>query len=373
LVDENQAKLSKRNQDLALDVSSMRDKQGVLPYTLNNFLALLGWSSPTRHEVMDMEMLIENFDLKFTRGNAQVDVLKLGYLQHFHAKARLEHVYATGDLTPILDIVTAITEEVRTQFAEPICNGEMTYAEYHHVLPDRLAAYCTDIFAIYKHGFKDAASFVQDHRSFFLREPIDIPHKNGMFHGYSPQYYGVPIQMLDTLARDLANDLDWGTAIPPPASASDRVFAVRRLSRTLYKHISQCVWSAVLGDMPMVVLDDAPRPPDAGTCPIHPEAKRAVLQNIPVTMEGTTELCYTLALRLLSHADGDLLTKDDLDQVRNLASVLEWRRKNLSGVIFSYLRMKLSNRTDGPGVHAIMAVLGEDECRARLMVPTKVT
>lgn len=95
LVDQNQAKLSKRNLDLALDVASMRDEHGVLPYTLNNFLALLGWSNPTENDVMDIEALIRNFDLKFTKGNTMVRMEKLWYLQKQHVALRCQRAMST--------------------------------------------------------------------------------------------------------------------------------------------------------------------------------------------------------------------------------------------------------------------------------------
>jgi glutamyl-tRNA synthetase len=373
LVDENQAKLSKRNSDLALDVASMREKQTVLPSALTNYLALLGWSTPTQNEIMDMEMLIENFDLKFTRGNAQVQMLKLGYLQSQHAFARLGLAQANGDLTPLLHILNLITKEVRKQFAEPFYNGSVTYAQYHDVLPDRLAAYCADILSLYRNELKDVATFVQKYCAFFCQQYIDTPHENGIYEGHTSHHYGVRVQVLDTLARSLVEDLDWSSTIPPPDCANSNAFAVRRLGLLFTKIITQRVWSVVLDNTPITVLRNAPPPPDAETYPIQPEAVRAALQDIPAIMEGNAAPFYTLALRLLSHTKGGQLTKYDPEQVRNLATVLEWRRKTLSNVIFSYLRLKLTNHINGPAVGSIMAVLGEDECRARLTAPTKIT
>ena len=68
LLDKDKAKLSKRNADLALDVRGLREDHGVLSETLCNFLALQGWSNPTKNDVMNMQDLAKTFDLKFTKG-----------------------------------------------------------------------------------------------------------------------------------------------------------------------------------------------------------------------------------------------------------------------------------------------------------------
>lgn len=57
LTDEEQNKLSKRNFDT--DVRALRDKSGILPESLVNFLALLGWRNPGRDDVMDLGQLTE--------------------------------------------------------------------------------------------------------------------------------------------------------------------------------------------------------------------------------------------------------------------------------------------------------------------------
>lgn len=55
LVDKNGQKLSKRNADI--DISFFRDKQGVLPATLVNFAALLGWSHTQKSDVFSLDEL----------------------------------------------------------------------------------------------------------------------------------------------------------------------------------------------------------------------------------------------------------------------------------------------------------------------------
>src|SRR5271168_4982334 len=58
LTDQNHQKLSKRNMDI--DISAFRDKMGVFPETLTNFVALLGWSHGNRKDVMDLKELVSN-------------------------------------------------------------------------------------------------------------------------------------------------------------------------------------------------------------------------------------------------------------------------------------------------------------------------
>lgn len=55
LVDKSGQKLSKRNADI--DLSSFKDKQGILPETLVNFTALLGWSHTQKSDVFDLKEL----------------------------------------------------------------------------------------------------------------------------------------------------------------------------------------------------------------------------------------------------------------------------------------------------------------------------
>ena len=58
LTDENHQKLSKRNMDT--DISAFRDRMGIFPDTLTNFVALLGWSHQKRNDVMDLPELVDN-------------------------------------------------------------------------------------------------------------------------------------------------------------------------------------------------------------------------------------------------------------------------------------------------------------------------
>lgn len=85
LVDENGNKLSKRNFDT--DITAFKEME-IFPETLTNFAALLGWSHKEKSDVMDLQTLINNFNLKFTKGNSTVTFGKLHFLQRKHAARR---------------------------------------------------------------------------------------------------------------------------------------------------------------------------------------------------------------------------------------------------------------------------------------------
>lgn len=111
LVDENGQKLSKRNMDS--DVASFRAK-GYLPEALINFAALLGWSHQQKKDVMDLDRLIELFDMKITKGNTIVAFSKLDYLQTHHIKAKIEN--GGADLDGIIgDLAIALNQQYGTE------------------------------------------------------------------------------------------------------------------------------------------------------------------------------------------------------------------------------------------------------------------
>jgi glutamyl-tRNA synthetase len=87
LVDENGNKLSKRNFDT--DITAFKEME-IFPETLANFAALLGWSHKEKTDVMDLQALIDNFTLKFTKGNTTVTFGKLHFLQRKHAALRAQ-------------------------------------------------------------------------------------------------------------------------------------------------------------------------------------------------------------------------------------------------------------------------------------------
>ena len=111
LQDSNRQKFSKRNMVSDLNVSTFRDK-GYFPETLLNYAALFGWSHSARSDVLDLDSLIEQFDLKFTKGDTIVQPAKLDFLQKQYA---MKYISTGG---PNLDnIIGQVHEVAKTSLA----------------------------------------------------------------------------------------------------------------------------------------------------------------------------------------------------------------------------------------------------------------
>lgn len=69
-LDNKKAKLSKRRHGEVVTIAYYRER-GFIPWALCNFMALLGWSSPSGHEFFTREELIREFDLsRINRSNS---------------------------------------------------------------------------------------------------------------------------------------------------------------------------------------------------------------------------------------------------------------------------------------------------------------
>ncbi|GAB1734144.1 hypothetical protein NU195Hw_g7127t1 [Hortaea werneckii] len=232
LVDENKAKLSKRNSDLALDITSMRDELGVLPRTLVNFLTLLGWSNPTRDDVMDLKELIQNFDLKFTKGNTMVRTEKLWYLQKHHV-ARLCQGILNGE-TESHDTLLAVANSVASEVTSTYPDFEKSLASEYEARSNEarrisntdqnpttpnsleirnkflgrpfdglshpspwLNLYCYNLLQADSKAYQNATQYVTRNRYFFHFDPAEVPAV--------PETFGkektIPRQDLETLTK----------------------------------------------------------------------------------------------------------------------------------------------------------------------------
>jgi nondiscriminating glutamyl-tRNA synthetase len=86
IVDEHRAKLKKREGRAGTYVDEYRT-DGYLPDALANFLALLGWSSPSGDEVLPRERLQREFDLdRVGRAPAVFDAQKLRWMSGEHVR-----------------------------------------------------------------------------------------------------------------------------------------------------------------------------------------------------------------------------------------------------------------------------------------------
>ncbi|KAK3106753.1 Glutamate--tRNA ligase mitochondrial, partial [Teratosphaeriaceae sp. CCFEE 6253] len=168
LVDQNKAKLSKRNSDLALDVQSMREEHGVLPESLVNYLALQGWSNPLQSDVYSLEGLVEQFDLKFTRGNTMVRMEKLWYLQKQHVARLCEEVRRAGKKDALAPVAAQMSWAI--------------LARWRDILEDErfpsgvdLLYYCVDILLADSRSYQTPKQFVEKNRYLIGYDAGSVP------------------------------------------------------------------------------------------------------------------------------------------------------------------------------------------------------
>ncbi|KAK4189547.1 putative mitochondrial glutamyl-tRNA synthetase [Podospora australis] len=93
LVDEKRQKLSKRHSGVSMNWYQERN---ILPETLLNFVALLGWrgrdpatvvKKPGQNvDVMSLQEMVDSFNLKFSKGDIIVSLSKLSFFQKEHLK-----------------------------------------------------------------------------------------------------------------------------------------------------------------------------------------------------------------------------------------------------------------------------------------------
>lgn len=100
ILNEERQKLSKRHG--AVSCAEFRE-MGILPEALNNFLALLGWSSPEGKEVMSMDEMQTQFSIdRLNPAGAVFDVVKLRWMNSVYLRALPERDLWLG-VQPLLN------------------------------------------------------------------------------------------------------------------------------------------------------------------------------------------------------------------------------------------------------------------------------
>ncbi|OQN97456.1 hypothetical protein B0A48_16615 [Cryoendolithus antarcticus] len=315
LLDKDKAKLSKRNADLALDVRGLREDHGVLPETLCNFLALQGWSNPQKSDVMTMPELVENFDLKFTRGNTMVLMEKLWFLQKNHVQLQCERA-RYGDEAALVDVLGQVVTEVRKAHAD----FAATESE------DQLVEYCKGVLLADDKSYHNAAHFVERNWYFFCStEEV----KRRRLKSAASEL--VPAVDIDSLLQDLMLTYDATTPyadvaadLRSKAPAKERLTTMERRAARIHASLDLLIWQR-----------SAP--------------STAKAESIPFAEHATdTE---AVARSLVREADaGDLVKEYKI-----------WQK-----ALMRQLRWKLAAGTPGPGMDMVMAVLGHQECCERL-------
>jgi glutamyl-tRNA synthetase len=185
LVDEQGNKLSKRNFDT--DVKAYQEME-IFPETLTNFAALLGWSHKEKTDIMDLQTLIKNFSLKFTKGNTTVTFGKLHFLQRKHAALRA----ASGG--PALQEMTA---NVVALLKSP----ETPYTQWQDMISaESLDTYVQFIITIDAENYTNANEFL--YRNAFFFTPLRP------FHESPPVSTSSDIPMRCQFLKDISEQ-DW--------------------------------------------------------------------------------------------------------------------------------------------------------------------
>ncbi|KAK0623493.1 hypothetical protein B0T14DRAFT_582170 [Immersiella caudata] len=116
LVDEKRQKLSKRHP--GVDITWYKDKR-VVPAALLNFAVLLGWSrDPSlKSDLLSLQEMIDNFSLKFTKGDIMVQFKKLDFLQQHTLRRLFEEQPPSWPLIQkeyLLDPISALLKQPRS-------------------------------------------------------------------------------------------------------------------------------------------------------------------------------------------------------------------------------------------------------------------
>ncbi|TPX20934.1 Glutamate--tRNA ligase mitochondrial [Coccidioides immitis] len=189
LVEKNGQKLSKRNADI--DIAHFRDKQAVMPDTLVNFAALLGWSHLRKSDVFSLKELEEIFDLRLTKGNTTVAFEKLWFLQKSHA----QRYAATGG--PKFDELVRLVSNA----AESVYTPE----QYFPILKSRnLKEYVSSILREGPRSYTNPTEFINVNKSFFT-QTIDRPaYTPATTTSSGDESTKIPISALHTAAAALS-------------------------------------------------------------------------------------------------------------------------------------------------------------------------
>jgi glutamyl-tRNA synthetase len=338
LLDKDKAKLSKRNADLALDVKGLRDDHGVLPETLCNFLALQGWSNPNKNDVMSMDELAQNFDLKFTRGNTMVLMEKLWFLQKNHVQRRCEEA-RKGSKTALADLVDKVSEAAAKQYPE---------ARSKHASNTSFAKYCKNILLADDKSYQTADQFVQRNWYFFkyddslVTPPPPSPSESERTTA-SSDLSSITDADAHNLAISVLREIDAArpylvSSFGKPSASTSKTEAalarpttdLERASARIHAYLNEAVWRRVLCDADV--------------------SADSLAVKVPFTDQPIDNVKFLEAA-----------VEGERQRAEVLKAYKEWQKAAMR-----LLRERLAAGTPGPGVGALMAVLGYEECCRRL-------
>jgi glutamyl-tRNA synthetase len=324
LLDKDKAKLSKRNADLALDVKGLREDHGVLPETLCNFLTLQGWSNPNKNDVMTMDELAQAFDLKFTKGNTMVLMEKLWFLQKNHVQRRCEQA-RNGHKTALADTVEKVTAAAAAQFPE---------ARAKHASNTSFAKFCKNILLADDKSYQTADQFVQRNWYFFSYDASHIcpppQHSSSSNPSSTEDVHNLAIDVLRSMDAErpyLVSAFEKPVTTKPEAAHARPATDLERASARIHAYLNEAVWRRVL-----------------------PSSSSPLEVRVPFTDQPIDNV------KFVEGAVPDAGRREEV-----LKGYKEWQKAAMK-----LLRERLAAGTPGPGVGALMAVLGYEECCRRL-------
>lgn len=315
LVDENKAKLSKRsNTGLVLDVRGMREQNGILPEVLCNFLALLGWSNPGRDDVLEIQDLIQTFDLKFTKGNTIVRTEKLWYLQKQHVAREVEKLrpYDGKDTKTIQDIVSRI-------------RGELHIAVVSETSDASIEIYLRDVLLADSKSYQTPKQYVERNRYFFTLDKSQVPADR---EHYDKQGTITAEDLLDICRNEIFKRWEGlPDHIWPFSESSNQDDNIQPYS----EHVATL---------------------DTRALCLHDYIEHALWRRIYPEWDEWSEK-----------------QQSEMTQSPELQEPERQKFRALNGAINRFLREKLAYGLPGPSVAHVMALLGWSECRRRLGLP----
>lgn len=342
LVDSSGAKLSKRSPAaFLLDLPRLRGEEGILPETLCNFLALLGWSNPRKNDLMDMQELIQTFDLKFTRGNATVTPDKLWYLQKGHVQKRVLEAQSTGNLTPLDPVIEAIERELLSLYSacEIFTKG----------LPRR--EYIAKVLSIDSKEYLTAAKFVSRNRYLFRYDRALVPEEDVTSSNPSEEYekksrspittQRIPEEFLKNFLLDFEfKEVELGEE-EEEQQPVQKMNDINALAKNITAALNYMSWRLMV-------------PPH-----IEPDEEVLGLQGIAGRIGRTAQ--KESRVEIAGYVVG-LYGEEEGVQVEDL---LGWHRAWMRGV-WKCLRRRLCYGLEGPGTAHVMAVIGYREVLRRM-------
>ncbi|KAK0827897.1 Glutamate--tRNA ligase mitochondrial [Friedmanniomyces endolithicus] len=337
LVDENKAKLSKRSADLAMDVCSMREENGVLPESLINYLALLGWSNPLPNDVYTMDGLIKNFDLKFTKGNTMARTEKLWYLQKQHVARLCDEVRRTGRKESLAPVAAQMSWVILARWPT------ILQSERFKTGLD-LLYFCVDILLADSKSYQNPKQYVE--RNWYIirfdESQVPMPKQTALDLDTEGNSEIMQMMVRNLLASDFQR---------PAAHQRDIVADGERDISLWFDDISRTIHDGIQHEVLKTM-----------TTGVSAQPLSALKGDSTSTGEGPgkEELLFP-----------DSTAEDLPSQSSDENHAAPHQQKRQTKAVMRYLRLKLSYGLPGPSIGVVMALLGYKECCMRLGVEAK--